>query len=200
MTETAAVGLQGEVRVDRGEPRQLERPGHDPRRRVTERDIRYSNSSMTGRCCPTLARLGATVTGLDFSEESVREARTLAAETGDAVTYVQADVHDAPKVLPRNSFDLVYTGIGALCWLPRIAAWADAVSALLAPAGSLVMREAHPILLSTDESLGDDVHLRYPYFEHDEPVQWDDDQSYVPTSGPSRRREPTSGTTPWVRS
>lgn len=137
---------------------------------------------MTGRCCPTLARLGATVTGLDFSEESVREARTLAAETGDAVTYVQADVHDAPKVLPRNSFDLVYTGIGALCWLPRIAVWADAVSALLAPGGSLVMREAHPILLSTDESLGDDVHLRYPYFEHDEPVQWDDDQSYVPTS------------------
>lgn len=129
----------------------------------------------------SLARLGATVTGLDFSEDAIREARVLAAEAGDAVTFVQADVHDAAKVLPRNSFDLVYTGIGALCWLPRVAAWAEVVSALLAPGGSLVIREGHPILWSMDESLGDEPRLRYPYFEQDEPLEWDDGQTYVPT-------------------
>ncbi|MEU9807035.1 class I SAM-dependent methyltransferase [Mycobacterium sp. NPDC050853] len=129
----------------------------------------------------SLARLGATVTGLDFSEGAIREARTLAAETGDAVTFVQADVHDAGKVLPSNSFDLVYTGIGALCWLPRAAAWAEVVAELLAPGGSLVIREGHPILWSVDESFGGGLHLRYPYFEHDEPLEWDDGQTYVPT-------------------
>ncbi len=54
----------------------------------------------------SLARLGATVTGLDFSDDAIREARVLAAEAGDAVTFVQADVHDPSKILPRNSFDL----------------------------------------------------------------------------------------------
>ncbi|MUM19603.1 class I SAM-dependent methyltransferase [Mycobacterium sp. CBMA271] len=129
----------------------------------------------------SLARLGATVTGLDFSESAVGEAQALAAETGDAVTFVQADVHDAAKVLPRNHFDLVYTGIGALCWLPRVEAWARVVADLLAPGGSLVIREGHPILWSMDESLGDEPHLRYPYFEHEEPLEWDDGQTYVPT-------------------
>ncbi|WJR34342.1 class I SAM-dependent methyltransferase [Mycobacteroides immunogenum] len=129
----------------------------------------------------SLARLGATVTGLDFSEGAVREARALAAEAGDTVTFIQADVHDAVKVLPRNSFDLVYTGIGALCWLPRVAAWAQVVSGLLVPGGSLFIREGHPILWSADESLTDEPRLRYSYFEHAEPLEWDDDQTYVPT-------------------
>lgn len=129
----------------------------------------------------SLARLGATVTGLDFSEGAVREAQALAAEAGDTVTFIQADVHDAAKVLPRNSFDLVYTGIGALCWLPRVAAWAEVVSALLVPGGSLFIREGHPILWSVDESLTDEPRLRYSYFEHAEPLEWDDDKTYVPT-------------------
>ncbi|EFV13654.1 class I SAM-dependent methyltransferase [Segniliparus rugosus] len=130
----------------------------------------------------SLARLGAEVTGLDFSENSIREARRLAAETGDAATFVRADVHDAASTLPRQSFDLVYTGIGALCWLPRVAPWADVVAELLAPGGSLFIREGHPILWSLDESQTEAFYPRYPYFEHDEPLEWDDDQSYVPTS------------------
>ncbi|KRQ22592.1 MULTISPECIES: bifunctional 2-polyprenyl-6-hydroxyphenol methylase/3-demethylubiquinol 3-O-methyltransferase UbiG [Mycobacteroides] len=129
----------------------------------------------------SLARLGAVATGLDFSQDAIREARTLAAETGDVVTFVEADVHDAAKVLPCNSFDLVYTGIGALCWLPRVDAWSEVVSALLAPGGALVIREGHPILWSIDDSVGAELCLRYPYFEHDEPLEWDDGQTYVPT-------------------
>ncbi|MEH3139542.1 MAG: class I SAM-dependent methyltransferase [Mycobacterium kyogaense] len=131
----------------------------------------------------SLARLGADVIGLDFSERSLDEARRLASETGSNVSFVHADVHDAAQVLGPGSFDLVYTGIGALCWLPRIDEWARVVSALLAPGGSLFIREGHPILWSMDESFDDDLHLRFPYFEHREPLEWDDDQTYVDSPG-----------------
>ncbi|WP_336992309.1 class I SAM-dependent methyltransferase [Leucobacter sp. VD1] len=132
----------------------------------------------------SLARLGAQVTGLDFSERAVAEARRLVSESGDAVDFVQADVRAAAEALPNGAFDLVYTGIGALCWLPSVEEWARVVAALLAPGGFLFIREGHPILWVMDESLDDDLHLRFPYFEHEAPTEWDDDQSYVPTAKP----------------
>ncbi|GAA1875565.1 methyltransferase [Williamsia serinedens] len=131
----------------------------------------------------SLARIGAAVTGLDFSERSIDEARRLAADTGSTATFVHATVDDAVDVLGAGRFDLVYTGIGALCWLPRIQEWATVVAALLAPGGSLFLREAHPIVWSMDESLGDGLHLRFPYFEQEHPLEWDDDQTYVDSPG-----------------
>jgi SAM-dependent methyltransferase len=132
----------------------------------------------------SLARLGARVTGLDFSPVGVAEARTLVAETGDAVDFVESDVYAALSVLEPGSFDLVYTGIGALCWLPSIDRWAQVVAGLLAPDGRLFLREGHPILWSMDERLDDDLHLRFSYFEQEAPLEWDDDSTYVPTDRP----------------
>lgn len=131
----------------------------------------------------SLARLGATVTGLDFSENAVTEARRLADEAGVSVEFVRADVRDAADVLPRGSFDLVYTGIGALCWLPSIEDWAGVVADLLAPGGTLHIREGHPILWSMNEELPG-LALRFPYFEQREPLEWDDDGTYVEVSAP----------------
>ncbi|MGB3484669.1 MAG: class I SAM-dependent methyltransferase [Mycobacterium sp.] len=131
----------------------------------------------------SLARLGAEVTGLDFSEQSLEEARRIASDAGQNVNFVHADVRQAVEALGPGGFDLVYTGIGALCWLPSIEEWAMVVAGLLAPGGSLFIREGHPILWAMDESLDDDLHLRFPYFEHSAPLEWDDDQTYVETPG-----------------
>lgn len=79
----------------------------------------------------SLARLGASMTGVDFSAPAVAAARELAAAAGADATFVQADVYDAADVLEQGSFDLVYTGIGALCWLPSVRRWARVVAALL---------------------------------------------------------------------
>src|SRR5664279_1199951 len=68
----------------------------------------------------SLARLGARMTGLDFSPAALAEARRLAELTGDQVDFVESDLYDAVSALGGEQFDLVYTGIGALCWLPRI--------------------------------------------------------------------------------
>ncbi len=132
----------------------------------------------------SLARLGARVTGLDFSPNAVDEARRLVADTGDEVDFVVADVYDAATVLPAGSFDLVYTGVGALCWLPGVERWAEVVAALLAPGGTLHLREGHPILWSMDERIDDDLHLRFPYWEREQPLEWDDDSTYVETTRP----------------
>ncbi|MDQ7993739.1 MAG: class I SAM-dependent methyltransferase, partial [Propionicimonas sp.] len=76
----------------------------------------------------SLARLGGRVTGLDLSGASVAAARDLAGRAGAAIDYVQADVYGAVDALGGARFDLVYTGIGALCWLPSIRRWAETVA------------------------------------------------------------------------
>jgi len=79
-----------------------------------------------------------------------------------------------------NAFDLVYTGIGALCWLPDIRRWAGVVAALLRPGGRLFVREGHPMLWTIDER-DDDLLVKYPYFEQPEPLTWTEGGTYVDT-------------------
>ncbi|HKG49055.1 MAG TPA: class I SAM-dependent methyltransferase [Actinomycetales bacterium] len=130
----------------------------------------------------SLARLGARMSGLDFSPAAVAEARALAARTGADVDFVQADVYDAVEVLGAGEFDLVFTGIGALCWLPDVRRWAATVSALLRPGGRLFLREGHPMLWSLADSRPDGLLcVEYPYFEQDEPQVWDEGGTYVET-------------------
>lgn len=114
----------------------------------------------------SLARLGARVTGLDFSDAAIDVARTLSAEAGPHVDYVVSDVYDAPNALGGARFDRVYTGIGALCWLPDIRRWASVVADLLRPGGELFIREGHPMLWAADDPRLDGlVTIEYPYFE-----------------------------------
>jgi SAM-dependent methyltransferase len=130
----------------------------------------------------SLARLGASMTGLDFSAPAVEAARELAASTGADATFVQAEVYAAPDVLGRGGFDLVYTGIGALCWLPDIRRWAEVAGALLRPGGRLFIREGHPVLWALDDERDDGLLVvRYPYFEQAEPLVFDAGGTYVET-------------------
>lgn len=91
------------------------------------------------------ARLGATVTGIDFSPSAIAAAIDLARDVGLDARFVVADLYDTPTVLNGDKFDIVYTGVGALCWLPNIYAWASTVAALLAPKGELYLFEFHPV-------------------------------------------------------
>ena len=129
----------------------------------------------------SLARLGARMTGLDLSPASLEQARRLAAEAGPPVDYVEADTYSAPQALGGRTFDLVYTGIGALCWLPDIDRWAGVVDDLLVPGGRLFVREGHPMMWAVDDGRTDVLSLGYAYFETPEP--WDDEEpgTYVAT-------------------
>lgn len=115
----------------------------------------------------SLARLAArSVTGLDFSPSALEVARGLADRAGVNVQFVESDVYGAVAALGAERFDLVYTGVGALCWLPSIADWAATVASLLRPGGRLFIREAHPVLWSLCDPRPDGLLvIEYPYFE-----------------------------------
>jgi SAM-dependent methyltransferase len=130
----------------------------------------------------SLARLGASMTGLDFSPVALAQARDLAARTGADTTFVEADTYAAPDVLGRDAFDLVFTGIGALCWLPSVSRWGKVVADLLRPGGRLFIREGHPMLWAIDDTRKDELLVvNLPYFERTEPDAWEGGGTYVET-------------------
>lgn len=129
----------------------------------------------------SLARLGARMTGLDFSPAALAEARQLANLAGAQVNFVQADVYDAVSELGAAQFDFVFTGIGALCWLPDIRRWARTVTGLLRQGGRLFIREFHPILWTLEDRTDDLLVAVDPYFETSEPYVDDYDGTYVET-------------------
>ena len=134
----------------------------------------------------SLARLGArSVTGLDFSQPALDAAAQLASGVGTEIRWVHSELYRALEVLEPAAFDLVYTGIGALCWLPSVRQWAEVVAALLRPGGRLFIREGHPVLWSMCDPREDELLVvEFPYFEtsgtrfveettyveHDEPI------------------------------
>ncbi|MBT2440683.1 class I SAM-dependent methyltransferase [Streptomyces sp. ISL-36] len=115
------------------------------------------------------ARRGAShVVGLDFSEPAVETARSLAADIGlppDRAAFVAADAYDAAEAVPDSSYDIVYTGIGALCWLPDIDRWAETAASLVAPGGFLYVAEFHPLADSLDDETG--TRVVHDYFTRD---------------------------------
>jgi SAM-dependent methyltransferase len=131
----------------------------------------------------SLARLGASMTGVDFSTRSLEQARLLVDRAGPHVDFVESDVYEAVEALDGAArFDLVYTGVGALCWLPDITRWAQTVAALLRPGGRLFIREGHPVLWSLEYARPDDLLvLAAPYFEQAAPQVYEEGGTYVET-------------------
>lgn len=136
----------------------------------------------------SLARLGADTTGVDFSPSALAVARELAARAGPPVRYLDARIDELPIRLPER-FDLVYSGVGALCWLTDVRAWARIVAGLLAPGGRLYLREGHPVLWSLAYDRDDELAvLGWPYFSAAGPQLEVDDATY--TDGDERLAEP----------
>jgi SAM-dependent methyltransferase len=130
---------------------------------------------------------GARTAGLDFSGVSIQEARRVARDAGLDIEYVHADVYDAVDALGAQRFDIVYTGKGALCYLPDLSQWAKTVARLLKPRGFLYVVEFHPLLnaLGPTRKPGesDDLVIRHDYFGGRGAVERDSAYSY--TDGPA---------------
>ena len=121
------------------------------------------------------ARRGATVTGLDFSAPAIDTARGLAAEIGVDARFVVSDVYQAVDALAGTTYDIVYTGVGALYWLPDLTRWAETAAALVAPGGFLYLAEMHPVT----DMFGDDGRtVQHSYFR-DGPDVYDAPGTYA---------------------
>jgi SAM-dependent methyltransferase len=115
----------------------------------------------------SLARLGAEVTGLDFSAPALKEARALASQTGLPARFVEANVLQAPADL--TGFDIVFASWGALCWIPDIPAWMRTAAHALKPGGRLVLIDGHPAMLMMAGDGPAPFSVGYPY-QTDEPI------------------------------
>jgi SAM-dependent methyltransferase len=118
-----------------------------------------------GRDTLSLWNLGADeVIGIDISPRMLDLAARLTEATGAPARWILCDVLDTPHELDGTA-DLVYTGRGAIMWLQDLDAWAAVLRRLLAPAGRLVIFDAHPAewLFDTDDD-GYWVATDYNYF------------------------------------
>ena len=127
----------------------------------------------------SLARLGARrVVGLDLSPRSLERARELARRAGARIELVESNVYAAREAV-TGDFDLVYTTLGVLCWLPDIDLWARVVARLLRPGGRLVLRDDHPVFMAVGDDTSQGLSLHEPCFQQEEPMTWEKEDSYV---------------------
>ena len=98
------------------------------------------------------ARLGAQATGVDMADAAIDLARELNDELRLRARFIRANVYDLAEVLDER-FDIVYTGVGAICWLPDLAAWAGLVARYLNPGGTFYMLDVHPMSLVFESGL-----------------------------------------------
>jgi SAM-dependent methyltransferase len=101
----------------------------------------------------SLALLGATVTGVDISDEAIFAARNLSSETGIPAEFERADVYDwlQKKAREERRFDVVFSSYGVVCWLPDLEAWVWGISTILEPGGRFVLVDFHPAAEMLDE-------------------------------------------------
>ena len=125
-----------------------------------------------------LAQRGAAVTGLDYSPDAIAKARELAEKAGLGATFVEGDLYDAPSLV-EGQFDLVYTGWGALNWLPDIERWAAVVAHFVKPGGTFYIAEWHPALATLDdEQTEGPATVAYSYFHKPNPLRWETEVAY----------------------
>ena len=128
----------------------------------------------------SLARRGASVTGLDFSPVAIAEARRLAGVTGLIADFVEGNVYDAPSLI-EGRFDMVYVTWGAINWLPDIKGWAEVITHILKPGGVLYLAEGHPFA-SVFEQDGERIVPAYDWrTPRQAPLEFDEEQSYAGT-------------------
>jgi len=116
-----------------------------------------------------LARMGAKVTGVDFSAKAIRYARQLAETMNLPATFIESNVYSIPQVIDEK-FDVVFTSYGVLNWLPDLDDWGKIIGQLLKPGGAFYIIECHPTLMMFDEYVTDGLQVAYSYFHLDEPL------------------------------
>jgi SAM-dependent methyltransferase len=108
----------------------------------------------------SLARMGAKVTGADFSGVAIEAARALNDQLQLDAQFICSNIYDLPSV-HTGQYDIVFSSYGTIVWLADIAGWAKVVETFLRPGGRFIFAETHPLTLMYDDNL---TSIIYPYF------------------------------------
>ncbi len=119
----------------------------------------------TGADTISLARMGAQVTGVDLVPENIAYARKLAADCG--ITDARFIVSNVLEIMDSHheTYDIVFTTEGVLCWLPDLYLWARNLRHLLADGGFVYVLDGHPFFMVWDEDALPELVVKYPYFQ-----------------------------------
>lgn len=113
----------------------------------------------------SLARMGASVTGVDLSDVAIAKATELAVTCKAGASFICCDIYSLPNHL-NQQFDMVFTSYGTIGWLPDIDKWANIVSQFLKPGGTFVFAEFHPVVWMFNNDFNE---IAYRYFKS-EPI------------------------------
>ncbi|MDZ7605673.1 MAG: class I SAM-dependent methyltransferase [Cyclobacteriaceae bacterium] len=109
------------------------------------------------------SRLGAKVTGVDFSEKAITIARDVNVRASLDARFICANIYDLRDHL-SETFDIVFTSYGVIGWLPDLDRWASIVSRYLKPGGTFYMAEFHQVVWMFDDEF---TRIDYSYFNKD---------------------------------
>lgn len=124
------------------------------------------------------ARLGATATGVDLSDHSIKLAKKLSKEIGVPATFICSDIYELPNILNKK-FDIIFTSYGVLCWLSNIKKWGKIINHFLKKGGMFYITEVHPFT----NILSYDFKIFYKYFKKG-PYTDDSSGTYTDWSAP----------------
>ena len=117
----------------------------------------------------SLARMGAHVTGVDFSDKAIDKAHELSHTMGLPARFICCDVYDLHNHLDEQ-FDIVFTSYGTIGWLPDLDKWAKVIERFLKPGGTFVFAEFHPLIWIYDNNF---ERIDYSYFTADAIIEID---------------------------
>ena len=132
------------------------------------------------------ALLGAQVTGIDISPESLKHATRLAGKMGIDAQFIEADIMDVIDRVDQK-FDIAFSSTGVLCWLPDIQRYARTVRHLLKEDGFFYIFDGHPFRAvlyedgggtSPDTIVGD--YFRKDVWQYDHMGDYTDPELKVP--------------------
>jgi len=125
------------------------------------------------------ARLGARVTGVDFSDKAIALACSLSREVDIEANFVCSDIYGLPKTLD-GEFDIVFTSYGILAWLPDLKHWAKVIAHFVKSDGIFYMVEFHPFTYVFDNSEdANELKVAQSYFHTPEATKWEAEGDYA---------------------
>jgi len=123
------------------------------------------------------ARLGARVTGVDFSDKAISFARELSYKLKIPANFIKSNIYDIQNVLDEK-FDIVFTSYGTICWLPDIVEWAQIISYHLKSGGIFYIIDGHPFGFIIDEKQ-EPFKVGFNYFSEGKPVYFEEGGAYA---------------------
>ncbi|KAA5534859.1 class I SAM-dependent methyltransferase [Taibaiella lutea] len=115
----------------------------------------------------SMARMGASVTGVDLSDKAIEKAEELNRTLGLNARFICCDLYDLEQNLDEQ-FDVVFTTYGTIGWLPDLEKWGAIIQRFLKPGGKFVFAEFHPVMWMFDNQL---EKIEYSYFNREAIVE-----------------------------